>query len=166
VRDDGEHREPDRATDERVHETRGHDAPPTVGTVATSTADAAACETTSGPPPSRIVADIASSTTSATCAGPRPIAARRASPIAIPTPTPSTSSTARVVRRPGASPSAITAAIGAKKPLRWWSTSCATYQAIPAAAAICRSATPLARSARTRASRCRASDGERRIGAS
>jgi hypothetical protein len=93
----------------------------------------------SAPPPRRIAPTIARSTTNAICAGPRPIARIRRSPTAIPTPTPSTISIARRVCLPGVTPSTITAAIGAKNGLLCPSRSCATYQASPAAIAVCRS---------------------------
>ena len=118
--------------------------------VATSTALAAAWPTSSGVPPASTAAAMASTTTSATCTGPLPICPIRASPTRMPRDTPKTISTAPRVRWPGAMPSTMTAAIGAKKARSWPSRSCATNHASPAPTAVCRIRTPLGRSARTR----------------
>jgi hypothetical protein len=103
--------------------------------VATSTAELPACVAINGPLSSQTAIVIARATTSAICQAPLPMTAINRSPIPTPTLTPTTSSTARRIRR--APFRLTTAAIGAKNG-RWWPiSSVATHQAIPAATAHC-----------------------------
>ena len=82
--------------------------------VATSTADEPACIAMIGPPSRKTAVAIASTTTSAICHGPLPMAEMIRSPTPIPTVTPATNSAERRVRAPRDTPSETTAAIGAK----------------------------------------------------
>ena len=83
--------------------------------MATSTAEAPACDASSGPPPTSVAASIARPQVTPICQVPVPIAATSRSAIAIPTATPIASSTARRRRSPTVRPSVTTAEMGAKK---------------------------------------------------
>ena len=82
--------------------------------VATRIAEIAAWLTRMVPAPTSRAASIARPTTSAMTTVPVPSARTIRSATAMPTATPSTSSSARTVRRPRATPSEMTAEIGAK----------------------------------------------------
>ena len=118
---------------------RSKSKPPSGGcNVATSTAEAPACEARRAPPPTRVAAAMARPVTTAICQVPLPIAVTRASAIAIPTATPIASSTARRRRSPTVRPSVTTADMGAKNGLVWPTSSVATNQAMAAASEVCR----------------------------
>ena len=83
--------------------------------VATSTAEAPACEASSVPPPTSVAASMARPVTTPTCHVPVPIALTSRSAMKMPTETPIASSTARLRRWPTVRPSVMTAEMGAKK---------------------------------------------------
>src|SRR3954447_23161161 len=101
-------------------------------------------------PPASVAPTIAITTTTEICHAPLPISDTSRSPTAMPNATPSVSSTARRLRRPGASPSAMVAEMGAKNGVWWPIRSCATNQAAPAATAHWRIGIAAARTASTR----------------
>lgn len=96
--------------------TTRSEAPPLCGgySVATSTAELAACIGITAPRSRKIAEPIATATTKAICHGPVPTREMNRSPIPMPTLTPATSSTERRIRAPNATPMEMTAAIGAK----------------------------------------------------
>ncbi len=100
--------------------------------VATSTADDAACPISVGLPPKNAAASTAAATHSAICHTPTPVIEISVSPTRMPTATPTNSSTARRIRCPSETFSTITAAIGAKNGRGRPSRSLATSQASPA----------------------------------
>ena len=133
---------------------RANETPPSGGcSVATSAAETAACWANIWPDPSSSATDIASATTSASCHQPVPSPITSRSAIAIPSVTPSTTSTARRPRSPCVRPSVIIADTGAKNGRECPTASVATSQAIVAASVAWRIARAVSRSrsARTRA---------------
>ena len=104
---------------------------PSVGgwRVATSAADTAACVASICPLPRKMASAVASITTSASWAGPTPIASTSRSPTAIPTATPIATSTARRPRSVTVRPSVMIAETGAKNGALCPNTSVATIQA-------------------------------------
>ena len=82
--------------------------------VTTRTAETAACEVSSGPPPSRIATDVATNTMPTSWIGPDPTSSTSTSASAIPSGTPTDTSIARSSRAPTVSPSVMIAATGAK----------------------------------------------------
>ena len=128
---------------------------PSVGgwSVATSAADTAACWANICPEPSSRATVMASATTRASCQAPVPTTSTRRSPTAIPSVTPTITSTARRPRWPRVSPSVMIADTGAKNGWAWPTTFVATSQAMTAARvtwAIDRAASFSAFRARTR----------------
>ena len=101
-------------------------------------AEMAASFTPSSPLPKNTATTIARATTVPLCTGPTPTTDTRRSPIATPKATPMVSSTTRLPRSPTASPSEMTAAIGANEGRSIPRISNAKNQATPAASAVCR----------------------------
>ena len=110
----------------RASTKRAPEKPSLAGcSTATRTAEIAAWVAKIWPEPRKTAAPIASRTTRASGAAPGPTSSTRPSAIAMPTATPSASSTARRPRWPTVIPSVMIAATGAKNGRTWPTTSVA-----------------------------------------